>query len=98
MPASMIRRFQAMGSDVTELNDVTGTLLQSNERNHALLRALPDMIFLQSRDGTYLDYHAPDPAALLLPPERFLGRRMDDVMPPDLAVRFHAAFDETFRT
>jgi two-component system sensor kinase FixL len=94
----MIRGFQAMGSDVTELNDVVGALSESNERNHALLRALPDMMFLQSRDGTYLDYHAPDSAALLLPPEQFLGRRMDDVMPPDLAMRFHAAFDETFRT
>jgi len=83
---------------ITALNDAAGARAQSDERNRALLRVLPDMIFLQSRDGTYLDYHAPDPAALLLPPERFLGRKMDEIMPPDLATRFRAAFEDTFRT
>jgi PAS domain S-box-containing protein len=96
--AGVIVEFQGVGRDVTELRNVIKALSFSNERNHALLRALPDMMFLQTRDGTYLDYHAPDPAALLVPPERFLGRRMDDLMPPELAARFHAAFEETLKT
>lgn len=84
--------------DLTDLRRVVDALSESTERNDALLRALPDMMFLLSRDGTYLDYHAPDASALFLPPEQFLGRRMDDIMPPDLATRFRVAFEETLTT
>ncbi|MGH9314820.1 MAG: ATP-binding protein [Vicinamibacterales bacterium] len=67
-------------------------LRQSEARNRAILAALPDLMFLQSADGVYLDYHAKDPGALLLPPERFLGKRTEDVLPPDLAARFARGF------
>jgi PAS domain S-box-containing protein len=50
-------------------------------RNDAILRALPDMLFLQSKDGVYLDYRA-QASQLLLPAERFLGRNMREVLPP----------------
>jgi signal transduction histidine kinase len=63
-------------------------LLQKN----AMLRALPDMMFLMSRDGTYLDYHARDPTDLLVPPSSFLGRNMREIFPPDLVSRFEEAF------
>src|SRR4030095_8600829 len=56
-------------------------LLQKN----AMLRALPDMMFLLSCDGVYLDYHARDPSDLLVPPSSFLGRNMREILPPDLA-------------
>jgi PAS domain S-box-containing protein len=62
-------------------------LLESNERNQAILRALPDMMFLHSKDGVFLDYNARDQSALLSPPEEFLGRSVRDVMPADLAER-----------
>ena len=61
-------------------------------QNNAMLRALPDMMFLLSRDGIYLDYHARDPNDLLVPPSSFLGRNMREILPPDLASRFEEAF------
>jgi signal transduction histidine kinase len=61
-------------------------------QNNAMLRALPDMMFLLSRDGVYLDYHARDPTDLLVPPSSFLGRNMREILPPDLASRFEEAF------
>src|SRR4030095_301330 len=63
-------------------------LLQKN----AMLRALPDMMFLLSCDGVYLDYHARDPSDLLVPPSSFLGRNMREILSPDLAGRFEEAF------
>src|SRR5688500_9684563 len=42
----------------------------SEARNSALLNAMPDQMFLLTRDGTYLDYHAKDPSLLLLRPEQ----------------------------
>jgi PAS domain S-box-containing protein len=62
-------------------------LLESNERNQAILRALPDMMFLHSRDGVYLDYNARDHNALVAPPENLIGRNVRDVLPADLAER-----------
>lgn len=55
------------------------------DRRAALLRALPDLLFRVSREGVYLDYHAASPELLLVSPERFLGRTVTQVMPPEIA-------------
>ena len=53
-----------------------------------MLMAVPDLIFLMTRDGVYLDYYARDPRKLYAPPDAFLGRNIADIMPPDLAAKF----------
>ena len=58
------------------------TRLQSEELNSIFLRAVPDLVFLQTMDGVFLDYHAPDPSGLFVTAERFLGRNVRDVLPP----------------
>jgi len=56
-----------------------------SQRNRALLSAHPDMVFLMSNEGVYLDFHARDGNDLLVHPELFLGKNVRDVMPPQLA-------------
>ena len=73
-------------------------LRQSEERNRAILRAVPDLMFVFSDDGVYLDFHAKDPTELLLPPEAFLGKKMRDVMPPLLVDSFSQAFERALAT
>jgi C4-dicarboxylate-specific signal transduction histidine kinase len=51
------------------------------------MSAMPDLMFVTSNDGVYLDYHARDPRELLVPPEQFLGKHLRDVMPGELGVR-----------
>ena len=68
----------------------------SEERNRAILKAIPDLMFLQSRDGTYLDYNANYKSDLLVPPEKFLGKTMYDVLPPELADQFRKKFDDAW--
>ena len=65
-----------------------GRLRRTEARNTAILRAVPDLMFVLSLDGVYLDYHAPSPDALFVPPEEFLGKHMRDVLPPELAQGF----------
>jgi PAS domain S-box-containing protein len=78
---------------ITYIRDITArkfneqALLESNERNQAILRALPDLMFLQTKDGVYVDYYARDRSDLLLPPESFLGKNIKEVMPSELAAR-----------
>jgi signal transduction histidine kinase len=59
----------------------------------AILRAIPDLIFLLRRDGTYVDYHARNMKLLFVPPEQFLGRTIRDVLPSDVADRLSDAID-----
>ena len=58
-----------------------------------MLMAVPDLLFLLTRDGIYLNYYARDPAKLFAPPEVFLGKNMRDILPSDLAAEFFRAFE-----
>ena len=90
-PDGEILELQAIGRDITERKRAEQALSQSNERNQAILRAVPDLMFLQSREGVYLDYYARDRKDLLLPPESFIGKNFNDVLPAELAQRVNAA-------
>jgi signal transduction histidine kinase len=60
--------------------------------NNAIIRTLPDMMFRFSQDGVYLEYHVRNPTDLYVSSEQFLGKKVEDVMPPDLAATFKASF------
>ena len=70
---------------------------QSEERSHAILEAMPDLMFLLTPDGVFLDYHAKNRRDLLVPPEEFLGKNMRDVLPPTLAETLSQRFVEVQR-
>jgi signal transduction histidine kinase len=55
------------------------------QRNRALLDAIPDTIIRYGRDGMYLDVRADAKTAEIFPPEKFVGRRLHDVLPDELA-------------
>lgn len=73
--------------DITDRKLAEQALLESNERNQAILRALPDMMFLNTKEGIYLDFYARDASTLLAPPEAFLGKNIRDILPAELAER-----------
>ncbi|MBX7132857.1 MAG: PAS domain S-box protein [Fimbriimonadaceae bacterium] len=64
-----------------ELSASEERLRTSEERNRALVEAIPDAMFIQDRNFVYLDYHAQDPDSLRLPPEEFMGKDMREVLP-----------------
>ncbi|NMB78113.1 MAG: transporter substrate-binding domain-containing protein [Methanomicrobiales archaeon] len=53
-------------------------LRHSEERNAAILTALPDLLFVLSRDGTFLDFQAPEQAPLLMKRDAIIGRNIRD--------------------
>ncbi len=67
-------------------------------RNRALLNALPDLMFVLRRDGTYLSYHAANADALYVPPEQFLGKKVQEVFPEELAATFLDLIEQVIAT
>ena len=71
---------------------------RAEARNSAILWALPDLMFVQDRNGTYVDFHSRDSNLLYAPPETFLGKTVWDIFPPALANRFMNAIEQVCRT
>jgi PAS domain S-box-containing protein len=70
---------------------ITGLSLQnlpdSDQRLDAIFHAFNDLLFVLDSDGTILDYKAGDVSHLYTSPEKFLGRRMQDVLPAEVGRR-----------
>ena len=73
-------------------------LHESEERNRAILSAIPDMMFLLDHEGRCLEYHARNESELFLRPETFLGKTLREVMPPDVAARFSYSSAKVLQT
>ncbi|MFP4331559.1 MAG: response regulator [Spirochaetaceae bacterium] len=66
------------------LFSVTEELRAAKARSDALLEALPDMMFLFSRDGVIEDFRAGLSPKLREPPQGFLGKPLSEALPPEL--------------
>jgi PAS domain S-box-containing protein len=73
--------------------DVTGSR-EAEARHRAILRALPDWLFLTTHHGVFVQFQARDPRHLVMPPSEFIGRNIVEVLPPDLASRILNCFRE----
>ena len=68
-------------------------LQQSETRHSAILRVLPDLMFVLDGHGRYVDFHARDQTLLFVAPEAFMGRTLREVMPPELGEMSMAAVE-----
>jgi len=69
-------------------------ILSSSER---FLAAIPDLVFVLRRDGTFVDYRQPAGRALYAEPEAVLGRTIREVLPPEVADVSEAALAAALR-
>ncbi|MDW8104863.1 MAG: ATP-binding protein, partial [Armatimonadota bacterium] len=73
-------------------------LRQSEERHRAVLRALPDMVFVLDSNLRFQDYFASCMEDLLVSPELFLGKTIWEVLPEELCQQIASAFDRALNT
>lgn len=71
---------------------------EAEARHQAILRALPDWVFLTSKEDVVLEFQARDQRHLVMSPREFVGRHITDVFPPDLATRIINCFQEALRS
>ena len=74
----------SISKNITEQVKAEQTLIVSEARNKAILLAIPDLFFRFGRDGSIIDYFAPDTSELLVKPEDFMGKNLAELLPPEL--------------
>ena len=65
--------------DITRKKHTEGRLKNQNERLNAIMRAMPDLIFILDKKGTNLEYHTTDPDRLLVAEKDFIGSNLKDL-------------------
>ncbi len=81
----VVKGFFVLVTDVTLLKRAQKALMESDAKNRALVRAIPDLILTIHRDGSLLDVHAPDPGILLQSREQLLRLKVGDVLPSNVS-------------
>jgi PAS domain S-box-containing protein len=71
-------------TDITGKKRAEEELKQSLNRNQALLGANPDMMFLFNSNCKIVDFHSESHDQLLVKPELFLGKVLDDILPHEV--------------
>jgi len=83
--------FNAMGSDIER----RAAALEDAQRDLvATLNAIPDLLFEWGLDGRIYSYKTSRVDLLAAPPDVFLGRRLDEILPPEAAAACTAALQE----
>ncbi|MBL8827580.1 MAG: PAS domain S-box protein, partial [Planctomycetaceae bacterium] len=86
-----VRLVVGMSIDITSLKETEAALRNMVQRNDALLQAMPDLMFLISAENKFVDFHCPETAILAMPPERFLGRDVAEVISPEIVAGLEKA-------
>jgi PAS domain S-box-containing protein len=74
------------------------SLRESEERSRAILRAIPDSIFLLDSDYTYLDCQPRSSCQAKIPHGNLISKNMRDVLPPELAEKFVRSFQKVSKS
>jgi PAS domain S-box-containing protein len=80
--------------DITERKRAETEIKEAHDRLEATLDAIPELMFEVDRDGRIYDYHAPVFQILYAPPEVFLGKFVEDVLPKPAAGTIQKAIAE----
>lgn len=68
-------------------------LWNKEDQLEALLDAIPDYLFVVGRTGVIHTFHAENNETLYMPPEVFLGKKIQDLLPEGLGIRTLATLE-----
>ncbi|MHB9029000.1 MAG: PAS domain S-box protein [Candidatus Latescibacterota bacterium] len=77
----------SIARDITDRKQAEDALRQSGMEMKAILTAIPDILFRIHRDGTFIGCHVPRPDMLFAPPEKFLWKKISEVMPSEVSAQ-----------
>ncbi|HED23834.1 MAG TPA: PAS domain S-box protein, partial [Firmicutes bacterium] len=95
-----LKEYLNIGEDITERREVQEKLRENEERNRALIGAIPDLLFRYNRDGVYLDAEIKDTSWLTEKGRRLyekgllVGRKIEDVLEPRIAALIREGIEQ----
>ncbi len=84
--------------DITWQKNKEFALKRMEQEKAAIIRAIPDMIFVFDRQGVYQDFIPGIDITPLIPPHKFLGKKILDVLPREIATRHFNSLQKAFET
>lgn len=84
--------------DITDRKHVETNLRRSEAQFRAILNAMPDLIFSVRRDGTVMDLRGGHDATLYKTEAEIVGKKIPDILPPDLAEQRLYYLEQAFQT
>lgn len=96
--AELRGRIKKLEAAEAQLRLAEENLRRRTSELQSIFRAFPDLYFRLAPDGTILDYNAGHESYLYVPPEIFLGKRMQDVLPPNVGRLFFEAVPQVLKT
>jgi PAS domain S-box-containing protein len=88
----------SISQDITEQRKTEESLAITEERNKAIISAIPDILFRFNRQHQFIDCVAKSPEQLYKPVDQFMGKSADEVLPLSLAKHFNTQIEEAFKT
>jgi PAS domain S-box-containing protein len=88
----------SVNRDITARKEAQRALQQAEQKNAAILDAIPDLMFTLDGRGCFLSFTPAQHIPPLVPPSAFLGKHIDEVMPSDVAATTMKAIDACLRS
>ncbi|HEY9693866.1 MAG TPA: PAS domain S-box protein [Oculatellaceae cyanobacterium] len=90
--------YQKAQTEIAQRQQSETLLLQTTSELHSLFQVFPDIYFRLASDGTILSYHAGASVELYVAPEKFLNKRLQDVLPENVGDQCYKAFLQVLET
>ncbi|MBN1951532.1 MAG: PAS domain S-box protein [Bacteroidales bacterium] len=84
--------------DITRRMRAIRALKDSESKKLALLKIIPDLIFVVDRKGIITDIYTDKPSRLILPPSEMLGKKLITVIPENVIKDFKLQLEKAFTT
>ena len=94
MEDGRIVRIEGIIQDITELHSAQKETKQHKSMIDSFFEIIPDLFFVLDLDGTIREYLAQKQSDLYTPPEMFLGKKMKEILPPEVSELFMNAISK----
>jgi PAS domain S-box-containing protein len=72
-------------------------LSESERKNRLILSAIPDLLFRMDDEGRFVEVIG-EQTSLLLPPDQFIGKKLEEVLPVEIVKVGHQAIRDALKT
>jgi PAS domain S-box-containing protein len=90
--------YDCIAEDVTEKKIVDELISDVIGRDYAIIKALPDVLFILSEDGKFTDFKAGNNSEFPISPSFIIGKKIWDIFPHTIAEPLHLLIKESYNS